>query len=751
MRLMLCIPVLSSLLITSSAFSQDRARAELPYEGGTVVIEADRLLRESEERWVAEGSVIVTYGDALLKAPQLIYNPVSGLVQVEGGFELTRGLQWLQGSRAEINLKTNTGTLYDASGFTEQELFIKADKLIKTGPATYEVQDGFLTACEEALPLWSFKTGEADIELDGTARLKHTLFRIKQVPLFYFPYLIIPTAEKERSSGLMLPTTGNSSDKGRRISESFYLVLGRSADAMIRGDYFSKRGFGYGLTLRARPNQVSYLQFDGYLVNDRKGQGGASIDGIGQTRFGEGFRAVADFNLVTNFIFRQVFSDNFFAATRPTENSRVFLTNNSGAKSFNLFFSSDQTLFPVRDVEGAAAPVFDNVVIQSKPTFNFKLLGQQVFDWPAYLDLDTSAGALSRSDHFAETPGVTQRFDFFPQLYFSVPLFQGLRLTPRLGFRDTFYSDSLSGDSAEGEPLSVLGEDLNREYLQVSVDLKGWGLSKIYTGGDGIAAWKHLIEPTLKYRYISRIDEFDRVIRFDERDAIASTNSVEYALFNRFFIKRTVDGAGVNHELLSIKVAQHHFFDPDFGGALKQGAINQFFPINTLTGFPYGATARDYSPLVTAVRINPTPSYSFDIRGDFDPRFDRMRNFSVTGFLNRQGFNLGTTYFVTEELEPGTFNSEQIQGHVAFGNFDRGFSVSSLFSYDAEISRFLTFRSRVNYFWDCFGLSLEYQGFNLGIGGDSEFIRQERQFRFSFFLKGIGAFGTIKRPDISIF
>ena len=140
------------------------------------------------------------------------------------------------------------------------------------------------------------------------------------------------------------------------------------------------------------------------------------------------------------------------------------------------------------------------------------------------------------------------------------------------------------------------------------------------------------------------------------------------------------------------------------------------------------------------MRFRPLGKYSFDFRGDYDPEFQTLRNFSVTGFLSGQSFFLGTTYFVTRELEEGTFKTNQLQADLAIGNLQEGFSGSTSFSYDVRRKRFLTHRSRINYGWDCCRVSIEYQGFRIG-------VREEQQFRFSFFLKGIGTFGTIRRPE----
>ena len=49
---------------------------------------------------------------------------------------------------------------------------------------TYIAQDGFLTACHEAVPKWSFTIRQASIQLGGNAKFTHTLLKIKKIPVF---------------------------------------------------------------------------------------------------------------------------------------------------------------------------------------------------------------------------------------------------------------------------------------------------------------------------------------------------------------------------------------------------------------------------------------------------------------------------------------------------------------------------------------------------------------------------------------
>ena len=103
------MPILLLLLLMLPVRGQERARVEIPYQGGTLVIVADRIFRETSLEWVAEGEVEATYEDAVLRTPKLIYDPDLQRVFAEGGIELTQGIQWLKGTRGELNLADGTG------------------------------------------------------------------------------------------------------------------------------------------------------------------------------------------------------------------------------------------------------------------------------------------------------------------------------------------------------------------------------------------------------------------------------------------------------------------------------------------------------------------------------------------------------------------------------------------------------------------------------------------------------------------
>ena len=163
----------------------------------------------------------------------------------------------------------------------------------------------------------------------------------------------ISIKHRDRASGFLTPTFGASGEKGFRISNAYYQTLGRSADVTLRGDLYSKRGFGIGADLRTRANSRSFLNLGFFIVKDRvlgpkedadhPDEGGSSFYVEGVHYFPNGFMAAADVNVTSNLAFRQMFSDTIQQAISPEERSQVFVNKNHNAYSLNFRANSQVT------------------------------------------------------------------------------------------------------------------------------------------------------------------------------------------------------------------------------------------------------------------------------------------------------------------------------------------------------------------------------------------------------------------------
>ena len=703
-----------------------QVKTEIPYRDGTVVLLSDYQERITRTRYRASGHVRITFQESLITCDEAEYDEATREGTAKGNIRFSQKRQWFSCTRAEFNFSDQTGIFHEATGFTDQEFLIRGQTVLKTGKDTYRVERGLVSSCREKRPKWEFGTHLANIRVDRTARLHHMVFKVKGVPLFYLPYMVVPMEKKERSSGFVPFHMGNSNSKGRVFSEGYFQTLGRSADATIYGDYFSLRGLAIGGIFRARPNPQTRVFIEAYGINDKLDQGGAQVYVDAVSKLPADFRLVAHANVTTNFKFRQAFADTFRAATSPQEESIVFLTQNRDSFSADFSFHRQEVFYPNRPV-----------VIRESPSLEYFSLGKPLPKLPLIFYLRSSVDGLSRVDSIIESPKMVQRFDIFPAIAVRLPSFAGFSVMPSVGIRDTFYGASIAYDP---EPAAVT-EHLNRKYVNVEVDVRTPTFERDFhaSSGDPI---KHLVEPTLRYRMISGIGrQLENIIRFDPQDPIADTNEIEYGFANRIIRnRRTATGSVQPYEFMSLTITQKQYFDPTFGGAFQSGQANIFYPLYTLTGFATSSIARNFAPTNVVARVTPTQGITFDARADFDTKLDRLLDASVTTLWHQDRLFIAGTYFKTNALDQGTFNSNQLQGQFGWGRLDRGLSLSVTISYDIFSSRLLNSHTRLYYVWDCCGVALDYQKYDVG-------IRSENRLTFSFSLKGIGSFGNIKRPE----
>ncbi|MGE0128023.1 MAG: LPS-assembly protein LptD [Blastocatellales bacterium] len=708
---------------------------------------------------IATGNVQVSDGEILIIADRITYNKNTEDVLAEGNVYFEQQGQRLTGDLIEFNYKTRRGTITNPTAFTNRTpdgtmIIVDADRADKTGADTYNLDDAVLTACQEKVPKWSFTAKRARIRLDHRAKVYNAFFRIKNIPVLYLPYASISISKKDRSSGFLLPSSGSSSIKGRTVHLGYFQTLGRSADLLLRTDIFTRRGVGLGFDFRARTDENSRISLGSFMVFDRlfgeKGedQGGSSFYVDAVQYFKNGFVAVADVNITSSFAFRQVFSDNVLTAISPEERSIFYLNKNWRSFSFNALFG-EQSVFVDQSI----------VKTRQLPSIEVSQRSTKVSEkFPAYFSFGAALEGVRRSetsgDRFdLKTPSIVQRLDLSPRLTFPLKSFAGFTLTPSVGVRSTFYSDSI--DPVQRQ---VVGQNLLRNYVDVDLDLRAPALAKVFRHRDGTPWFKHVIEPFVEYRRIAGIDEFDRTLPVDERDLIAETNEVEYGVTNRFFVKRKgTDGATPQtHELLDITLTQKYFLDPTFGGALREGQRNQFFPVNTLSGFAFAGVKRDMSPLNLKARLRPTQALFADVRLNYDTRFHGLRNFIVGGGIAKGLFSISQSWYYTRRIEvdrfnpdqlrydPTTFPGNQFDVSAFVGNPARGPYGGFAISYDLR-DRFFTGAPRERVFinlttttgwaWDCCSLNVQHVTFNAG-------FRNESRFLFAFTLKGIGTFGT---------
>jgi LPS-assembly protein len=738
---------------------------------------------------VYEGNVDVRIGTYRLQADNVTVYEADNRVLAEGSVVFDQAdMQRITGARAEWNYRTKTGYFIDSTGYTNQtqdgtRLYFTADRVEKISLDTIVATNVQVTACDQDIPKWSFHAGKARIKTGDRVHLYSPHLKVKKVPIFYLPYASVSIKHRDRASGFLTPTFGGSGSKGFRLSNAYYLTLGRSADFTFRGDIYSERGYGVGGDLRTRANSRSYFNVGFYAVKDRvfgpkedaehPDQGGSSFYADGVHYFKNGFTAAADVNITSSLAFRQVFSDNIQQAISPEETSQVFINKDHNEYSFNFLARSQVTSLTNTRIRIRELP---SVTIDKRPTilsFLEKL--------PVYFSFEGAAEGVSRKEAVDNsvqfvgdvggnpiiTPTIVQRLDIHPR--FELPLsFAGWNLTASGNGRVTFYSNSLDPNTRD-----VLSRNLTRSYGEFEFDVRPPAFARDFHRGSGSFFFRHVIEPYLVYRRLAGINNFDRIIRFDYVDAIADTNEIEFGVANRFFTRRSTENvsaaavkatkeepkpsiASQPYEALTITVRAKYFFDPFFGGALITGRRNQFYPLNTLSGFVYGGVPRKFSPINIDARYRPARSLFADFRTDLDTNTGGVRSMSTTFGLSRSGIEIFQSFYYTRAIEllgnlakfadargfeAGTLRGSQWSPSAFIGNREKGFFGGASFFFDFQKrpgrkdSSLISSTATIGHSWDCCAITAQFSTFNVG-------LRKENRVVFSFRLNGIGTFGT---------
>ena len=755
------------------------------------------------------GDVEVTFQTYTVRADEVTYNSEDGQLTATGNVIFDGGPSdsHVEASRATYNIKTEDGTFHDVLGsvgarvrgstviLTTSNPFIFTGKEVrKVGRDRFIVLHGSVTSCQLPNPKWTFEAEKIDVVAGEDAKIYHSTFRIRSIPIFYFPYASHPAGEFGRKSGFLLPSFGQSSRKGFIAGESVYWAINRSMDLTAGAEYYSRRGWAPTGEFRARPGENSYINMRYNSVLDRgapgtgEDQGGHDVRLDSELELPYGFRAVANVNYLSSFLFRLAFSETFTQAVNSEVRSTAFISKNTDGFSFDVMASRYQNFQSTR--RG------DRILLLHMPTLEMSTVERRFLDSRVMWAFDATAEGVSRREPDFVTGDLVGRFDVRPRA--SLPMvWKGWSVRPEIALRNTYYTQQQVPNlepnaTTVGTPIS---ENINRRAIETSVEVRPPALARVFDREVAGRKLKHVIEPRIIYDFVKGVDQFRNIIRFDARDVLSNTSEVELGIVQRIYAKRSAykrdpvcdlvqpesdpenrlhppeqtgaipgttaeplhcEDESSTREIVTWELKQRYFFNQDFDNAIIPGRRNVLTTTAEFTGIAFLTEPRVWSPIVSRLRIQ--TSANTDIQWQLDYDFKKGRINSSTAFVDHRirNFFIGGSHALLHV--PGeivtTSASETLpndETHDVFNQFrallgygypgKRGFNAGASIGFDTKLE-FLQYSAfQTSYNWDCCGLSVEYRRFALGR------VRNENQLRFAFTLANVGTFGNLRRQE----
>jgi LPS-assembly protein len=650
-------------------------------------ITADKISRYTRpENIVAEGNVVLRRtGDAsseplTIKADWMRYSVEDQLVYARGNLTMRTAEQDVDAVEAVIDLSDETATLTDTTLFVpENNLHFSGREVEKTGPITYRFKDGDFTACkleEGKAPPWQFHAAEAVVKVEKVVVLKHTVLRVKGVPVLYVPIMAVP-ANTKRKTGFLFPEISQSERSGTGLVTPYFIDLSPSSDITVYPGYLSKRGVVAGAEFRhvsgfnsKETIAATYIQDktedtpdDDYKSDDylRTDQNRYWIRGKLDHDFGNDLQAKMDLDLASDRDFVEEFKRG---ATGFNDSDRNFLRDyNRGLTEETIPYRPSQMqltkTWPSSFLGGQLVGINDltdpedvpNQVETSQVNTLPRIDYSGVFeleDLPLSLSWDSGYVYYWREEGVGE-----QRFDLHPQLTAPLPLGQYIEGTVSSGLRETAYRIEANGP-----------DDFDWEFDQREQNRTAWDFDTniattvardfdMHLGS--VSQLNHAIRPELKYSYVAldRGDDLptederpedDDLQAIDEIDLLAPQNLISYSLNNYFRVAGSRGDMSYDRYLGYFKIIQSYDIREERRDL--EGPVDENQP---------------FSDVLLKLNLYPLPRWQTRYQTAYSVYGEGVTRYSLyTKYSSTRGESVSLDYRFTKDSEINQLNAEVI-------------------------------------------------------------------------------------------
>lgn len=536
-----------------------RPAVDEPLEPGDVHVLADQADRVEGGISHLVGNVQITRDRQTVQADEVDYDEASDSAELRGDIQYWDETVYLRGTLANLEFDHGTGTLQAAEyrllrnrgRGVGDELYLDVGTETRGKNVDYTTCEPEAEGLDTSSNAWKISARNITLNHDtdrGSAT--HVVLKVKDVPVFYTPYLSFPLSKK-RKSGFLVPGLGSTNNYGFEIRTPYYWNIVPQMDATLTPRILTDSGvmavgeYRYLFSRGGGQLGVEYLPDDDKFGNEDRNL----IAFVHDQTFADTGRLFMTYNRVSD---KQYFEDfgNQIAVT-----STRYLERRADLSYRGQWWRAIARVHHFQAVDDSLNPV-------SMP---YAKLPQVRFDlFPLRGRNRLNAGILSEVAYFNrgeddlfedEVNGF--RYDVYSYLSYPIST-RSAFLTPRIGVRFTQYNLEDSGPFKE-TPSRILPI--------VSVD-SGTFLDRDFVFKD--TDYVHTLEPRLFYLYVpddeqSDLPVFDTSIfnlsyaslfrddRFSSADRVGDANQFTLAFTSRL-INRS-DGS----ELGYVRVGQTYF------------------------------------------------------------------------------------------------------------------------------------------------------------------------------------------------
>jgi LPS-assembly protein len=197
----------------------------------------------SNAKFTYQDDVYLEQGDKQLSADKMTYWVDEEIATAEGNVNFVNGELTLFSDDMQTNLGNDQTTLHQAEyQFHGRGGRGSADRIYDNGLDLYELNTSSYTACPPEDTTWRLDASTLYIDnAEEVGSAYNAVLRVKDVPVFYFPYITYPLTDK-RKTGLLFPSFEYAGTNGFTYTQPVYINIAPNMDATITPTYMQNRG-----------------------------------------------------------------------------------------------------------------------------------------------------------------------------------------------------------------------------------------------------------------------------------------------------------------------------------------------------------------------------------------------------------------------------------------------------------------------------------------------------------------------------
>lgn len=502
---------------------------------------------QDDQRAVGTGHVRIDYEEVRLEADKITVYMSTKKALAEGNVVLTQNGSVFRGKRVEYDFGKKIGYVDQMDATIKPEYYAKAKTIEKVDDNHFRATNTYVTTCCGDSPFYRIESQSIDIFPEDKIVIRNALMYIKNVPILFVPYYVQPLMDFDRLPVQLFP--GRRKEWGTFLLSKWRYNLVNRQDMTVKGnvnlDWRDRRGFAGGPDVYYKGDKIGRGVVRGYYAYDKEPSERAEPDRYRgqwrhQSKLAEDTTVTAEINdlsddsFIKDFFYREEYEKN-----QVPEN---YVSVIQAKPEYTLSLLERHRL--------------NNFVnsVNRDPEVRFDTHNRQWSNTPFYLREEAQFSNLTRQYNDSRDELDATRFDWNNTLTYAGRV-GDVNITPRTGFRTTYYSRDLDGEEGRVRTIVDPGIDVNTRFYKtydVYIDAFGLDINKV----------RHIFQPTVSYNYRPTPSVYYQDLQqFDEIDALDKQNFVRFNFENKLQTKhKNPDGSLYTREFARIIP----FFDYNF-------------------------------------------------------------------------------------------------------------------------------------------------------------------------------------------